>query len=170
MVVNVDIDGERLGPIAERARNFLVTVDDSEEAKLAMRFAAGRAAHVEGGGIILFHAIAPGDFQHWMAVAERMREEAWDEAKAMLEDLAAKLYAYSGVKPEIVLREGEPKEALLDFIKERDDLFALILASSPSGEPGPLVEYFSGPLIAGLPCPVVILPGTLEPEAIDRMV
>jgi len=170
MAVDVDIDGGRLGPIAERPRNFLVAVDESEEARLAIRFAAGRAAHVAGGGVILFYAIAPGDFQHWMAVAERMREEARDEAQAMLEDLAAKLYAYSGVKPEIVLREGDPKEALLDFIKERDDLFALILASSPSGEPGPLVDYFSGPLIASLPCPVVILPGTLNAEAIDQMV
>jgi len=171
MAVDAAIDeGRKLGPIAERPRNFLVAVDDSEECKLAVRFAAGRAAHVEGGGIILFRAVAPGDFQHWMAVAERMREEALDEAKAMLEDLGAKLYAYSGVKPEIVLREGKPKEALLDFIEERDDLFALILASSPSGEPGPLVEYFSGPLIARLPCPVVILPGTLDPETIDRMV
>jgi len=171
MAVDVGIDDEQsLGPIAERPRSFLVAVDDSDEAKLAIRFAAGRAAHVEGGGIILFHALAPGDFQHWMAVAERMREEAMAEAKAMLEDIAAKVYVYSGVKPEIVIREGEPKEELLNFLKERDDLFALILASSPAGEPGPLVEYFSGPLVASLPCPVVIVPGSLDPETIDQMV
>ncbi|MFQ5346305.1 MAG: universal stress protein [Rhodothalassiaceae bacterium] len=171
MSADIDIEGAtRLGPSLERPRNFLVVVDDSEEAKLAIRFAAGRAAHIEGGGIILFRALPPVDFQHWMAVADRMREEAHAEARALLEDLAAKVYAYAGVKPEIVIRDGNPKEVLVDFIKERDDLFALVLASSPAGDPGPLVDYFSGPLVASLPCPLVIIPGTLTPEEIDRMV
>lgn len=161
---------ERLGPIAPRPRMFLVVVDDSAEARLAIRFASGRAAHVEGGGIILFHALPPVDFQHWMAVAETMREEAMEQARIMLEDLAGKVYAWSGVKPEIALGEGKPGEALTEFMRGRDDLFALILASSPGSEPGPLVDYFSGPGVAGLPCPVVIVPGTLEPAEIDRMV
>lgn len=161
---------DRLGPIAARPRMFLVVVDDSAEARLAIRFASGRAAHVEGGGIILFHALAPVDFQHWMAVAETMREEAEETARAMLEDLAGKVYAWSGVKPEIAIREGKPGEALKAFMRSRDDLFALILAASPGGEPGPLVDYFSGPGVTDLPCPVVIVPGTLRPEDIDRMV
>ncbi|GAB4122140.1 MAG: universal stress protein [Rhodothalassiaceae bacterium] len=167
----IDMGEDRpLGPIAERSRNFVVVMDDSEESRLALRFAAGRAAHIEGGGVILFHAIPPGDFQHWVAVAERMREEAIEEAQAMLEQVAARIYAYSGIKPEIALCEGEPKEALLDFIKKRDDLFALVLAASAGEDPGPLVRYFSGPLVASLPCPVVIVPGTLDPESIDRLV
>lgn len=161
-----DTDGKN----AVRLRNFVVAVDDSEETLIAVRFASGRAGHIVGGGIILFRAIAPVDFQHWMAVAERMREEAMDETRAKLEDLAAKIYAYSGVKPEIVIREGNPKEELLAFIKERTDLFALVLAASPGGEPGPLVDYFSGPLAANLPCPVVIVPGKLKTDEIDRLV
>ncbi|GAK34744.1 universal stress protein A [Iodidimonas nitroreducens] len=159
-----------LGPIEDRPRNFVVVVDESEETRLAIRFASGRAGHIVGGGIILFHAVAPADFQHWMAVADRMRDEALAEARAMLEDVAAGIYAYSGVKPEIIVREGQPKEELYQFIKERQDLFALVLAASPGGEPGPLVDYFSGPLVAGLPCPVVIVPGSLDPESIDRLV
>lgn len=171
MPISLTMDDDKpLGPIADRARNFVVVMDDSDEARLALRFAAGRAAHIAGGGIILFHAIAPGDFQHWVAVAERMREEAIEESRAMLEQVAARIYAYSGVKPEIILREGHPKEALLAFIKERDDLFALVLAASAGEEPGPLVSYFSGPLAASLPCPVVIVPGKLDPATIDRLV
>ncbi|GER05905.1 universal stress protein A [Iodidimonas muriae] len=163
-------DHRSLGPISDHPRNFVVVVDESEEAQLAIRFASGRAGHIVGGGIILFHAVAPGDFQHWKAVADRMRDEGLSQAQAMLEDVAARIYAYSGVKPEIVVREGPPKEELHKFIKERQDLFALVLAASAGGEPGPLVDYFSGPMAANLPCPVVIVPGTLEPETIDRLV
>lgn len=162
--------GPTLGPIRERRRNFVVVVDDSAESRRAIRFASGRAAHVTGGAIILFRCLPPIDFQHWMAVAEKMREEAFAEAQAGMEDVAARIYAYSGVRPEIVIREGQPKEELARFMKERADLFALILASSATGEPGPLVDYFSGPMVSGLPCPVVIVPGTLDPETIDEMV
>lgn len=171
MAIDTDLMSERpLGPIEEHPRYFVVVVDGSPESKLAIRFASGRAAHVEGGRLILFHAIPPGDFQNWMAVAERMREEAREAAEDMLEEVAARVYAYSGVRPEIIIREGDPKEALLEFLKEREDIFALILAASAEGEPGPLVDYFSGPLIAHLPCPLVIIPGSLSPERIDRMV
>jgi len=170
MDFDLDINtGDHLGPMTARARNFVVVVDDSDESRLALRFATARAGHVEGGGIILFHAIPPGDFQHWVAVAEQLREEEREQARMLLEEAAGKIYAYSGVKPEIVIRDGNPREALLDFMQERDDLFALILASSASGEPGPLVEYFSGPLVANLPCPLVVIPGGLSPETIDRL-
>ncbi len=162
--------GARLIEEKERPRSFVVVIDGSPESELALRFASGRAAHVRGGRLILFHAIPPGDFQSWMAVAEHMREERLAEAEEMLEEVAARVYAYSGVRPEIVIREGEPKAVLLDFLKEREDLFALILGASPTGDPGPLVDYFSGPLVAELPCPLVIIPGSLSPERIDEMV
>lgn len=163
-------DSPSLGPMSERARMFLVVADGSPESDVAIRFAAGRAAHLKGGGVALFHAIPPGGFQHWMTVAERMREESLDDARTMLEGIAASVYAYSGVRPEIVIREGQPKEELLTFMDERDDLFALILGASTGDEPGPLVDYFSGPLLSRLKCPVVIVPGALTRDQIDAMV
>lgn len=151
-------------------RKFLVVADGSAESDVAIRFAAGRAAHVGGGRLVLFHAIPPTDFEHWMAVADRMREEALEEAEALLGDMADRLKADWGIEPEIVVREGQPKEALRKYVEECPGLFALILGASAQGEPGPLVEYFSGPLAGSLSCPVVIVPGALTPDQIDAMV
>ena len=171
MAMPAQLDAESpLGPISDRARQFLVVVDGSPESWVAIRFAAGRAAHVHGGGLILFHVIPPGDFQHWMAVAERMREEAREEAEALLGEVASQVSAYAGLQPDVVIREGQPKEELQAFIEDRDDVFVLILGANAEGDPGPLVDYFSGPLVGSLKCPVMIVPGAMSNEAIDAMV
>jgi len=151
-------------------RRFLVVVDDSPESRLAVRFAAGRAAHVGGGRLVLFHVIPPTDFEHWVAVADRMREEALDEAEDLVGRIADELKAEWGITPEIVVREGQPREMLRDYVQECPHLFALILGANSGNDPGPLVEYFSGPVAGSLPCPVVIVPGGMTAEQIDAIV
>jgi len=158
--------GKRL---RRRRRRFLVVIDDSPEARVSLHFASARAAHVDGGTLVLFHTIAPGGFQHWVAVEDRMKEEARAAARELLKGIAAKVEADYGIRPEVVLLEGNPKEELLKYIGEAEDLFALFLGAHPQGEPGPLVDYFSGPLVGSLKCPVVIVPGSLTGAQIDAM-
>jgi nucleotide-binding universal stress UspA family protein len=156
-------------PIKKRSRKLLVVVDDSPESKVAIRFAAARAGHITGGGLILFHCIRPGEFQHWVAVADRMREEAYEEARALLGDMSSRLEAYCGVKPETVIVEGEPKDALRDFIDDRDDLFGLVLGAGSEGGPGPLVDYFAGELVGNMRCPVMLVPGSMTYDQVDSI-
>ncbi|MEE8370640.1 MAG: universal stress protein [Sphingomonadales bacterium] len=156
-------------PIVQRKRKFLVVVDHSPESRVAIRFASGRAAHVEGGVLVLIHVIPPAEFQHWMAVEDHLREESYAKAEKLLSGIADEVYDYTGTMPVIAMLEGQPKEALEKFLDEEEDLFALFLASSTDGDPGPLVNYFSGPLSGTLHCPVVIVPGCLSDEEIDDM-
>jgi len=88
-----------------RIRKFLVYVDDTPECRLALRFACRRAKHT-GGGVTLLRVVVPGDFQHWMAVEDRMREEALEEAEQLLHNLAGEVNESSGIMPELVVREG----------------------------------------------------------------
>ena len=157
-------------PLVQHKRKFLVVVDDSPECRVALRFASGRASHVEGGAVVLFHVIAPAKFQHWVAVENKMREESLEEATALLEEIATEQFSYCGVRPEYVILEGEPEQELLAYMEKTDDLFALILGASEEGDPGPLVNYFSGPQAGKLKCPVVIVPGGLSNEEIDFLV
>jgi len=156
-------------PIKKRLRKLLVVVDDSPESKVAIRFAAARAAHITGGELILFHCIRPGEFQHWVAVADRMREEAYEEAHALLNEVAERLNNYCGVSPEIVIVDGEPKDELKTFILSQLDIFGLVLGAGAQGEPGPLVDYFTGAEVGDLPCPVMLVPGTMTYEQVDSM-
>jgi len=167
----VDIDEIR-GPIRsvpKRRRKLLVVVDGSPESKVAIRFAAARASHLTGGGLILFHCIRPGEFQHWMAVADRMREESYDEAHALLDEMAERLHAYSGVMPDIVIVEGEPQDELVTFLETQPDLFGLVLGAGADGGPGPLVDYFASSMVSDLPCPLILIPGNMTYEQVDAM-
>jgi len=156
-------------PIRKRLRKLIVVVDDSVESKVAIRFAAARAAHITGGGLILFHCIRPGEFQHWIGVADRMREEAHENAKELLTDVAEKLHAYCGVTAEIKIVEGEPSVEVLKYILLQQDIFGLVLGAGAEGEPGPLVDYFSGAEISNLTCPVMLVPGSMTYEQVDAM-
>ena len=156
-------------PIKKRVRKLLVVVDDSVESKVAIRFAAARAAHITGGGLILFHCIRPGEFQHWIGVADRMREEAREDAFTLLTQVAEKLHAYCGVDPAIEVAEGEPQVELLKFIRTQDDIFGLVLGAGGEAERGPLVDYFTGAEISGLTCPVILVPGGMTNDQVDSM-
>jgi hypothetical protein len=157
-------------PIVERKRKFLVVIDDSPECKKAMRFASGRASHVEGGGLVLFHVLPDVEFQHWMGVADRMKEEAFEEAELLIKKFADEVFEYCGVHAEIVIREGNNREELEKYVQETDDLFALFLGACSEGDVGPLVHYFAGELVGHLKCPVVVVPGGLEDALIDELV
>ena len=48
-------------------------------------------------------------------------------------------------------------------------LAPLVLGAAAEGTPGPLVSHFSGNAASSLPCPLVIVPGQLSDEALDRL-
>ena len=176
LVAMADTDKEHSqeihGPIRpprKRLRKLVVVVDDSPESKIAIRFAAARASHITGGGLILFHCIRPGEFQHWLGVADRMRDEAYDDAEDLLNKVAKSLNDYCGITPRVIVVEGEPSEEILKFIESEQDIFGLVLGAGAEGEPGPLVDYFSGAEICALPCPVMLVPGSMTHDQVDAM-
>ena len=156
-------------PIAERRRRFVVVVDNTPECHVAIHFAALRAAHVEGGQLVFFHVVPPAEFQHWMAVEDRMREESIEEAHEALAREARDVREIVDLEPEMIVRSGNVKDELQTFIEEEDDIFALFLGANAEGDPGPLVQYFCGNLSGSLKCPVVIIPGGLTDEQVQAM-
>ena len=79
-------------------RVFLVVVDETEEMKVALRFACQRARRT-GGRVALLYVIEPAEFQHWMAVEDLMREEARSEGEQLLQRLAAQVNELVGTIP-----------------------------------------------------------------------
>ena len=98
-------------------RKFLVVLDDTRECLNAMRYAAMRAAHT-GGGVTILSVIPPEEYQHWIGVAEIMRQEARDRIEAHFEVFAKWMRDRQGVDPELVIREGEPANEILDVIRK----------------------------------------------------
>ncbi|MDP6688895.1 MAG: universal stress protein [Alphaproteobacteria bacterium] len=148
-------------------RKFLCVVDDSPECRLALRFAFRRAART-GGGVILLYVIEPADFQHWMAVQNLMREEAREAAVEVLQTLADEVSQWSGIMPEIAIREGRKQDELLALLEDEPEIRLLVLgASAEKDGPGPLVTALAGPMSANMRVPVTVVPGNLSIEQID---
>jgi nucleotide-binding universal stress UspA family protein len=149
-------------------RSYLVVVDDSAEAQVALRYAARRAART-GGSVEILTIIPPQEFVQWGGVQAAMEEEARLRAEAMAVQAASAIDEEAGVQRSVIVRQGEPVKAIADLLKERDDIAALVLAAAAEGGPGPLIEHFSGAVAGTLPCPLVIVPGRLEETALDRL-
>jgi nucleotide-binding universal stress UspA family protein len=155
--------------VTAHPRVFLVVVDDSEEMRVALRFAGQRARHT-GGRVALFRAIEPVEFQHWMGVGELMREEARQEAEALMERMSEQVVEMTGAIPIIYLREGTTREELMNLIDEENSISVLVLgAAAKSDNPGPLISYLSSKGAARLRIPITIVPGSLTDDEIDAL-
>src|SRR6478752_456524 len=92
-------------PFSPAKRKFLAVVDQTEESRVALRFAARRAQHTDGL-VSLLYVIPPADFQQWAGVERKMREEAREEAERALHEAAKTINDIVGSTPELVIREG----------------------------------------------------------------
>ena len=151
-----------------RTRTYLVVIDDSPEARVALRFAARRAAKT-GGQIEVLAVIEPQDFVQWGGVQAAMEEEQKLRIEGIVSSSVGEMMDESGLKASIVVRQGEPVKVVREFIGSREEVAALVLGAAPSGHPGPLVADFTGADAGQLPCPVMIIPGSLTDERLEQL-
>lgn len=149
-------------------RTYLAVVDETDEAALALRFAARRAAKT-GGSVLVLALIEPAEFVQWGGVQATIEEEARQRAEALVASASGTLVEEAGIRPSITVRQGEPVQVVRALLAENDQIAALVLGAAASGAPGPLVSYFAGTDAGKLPCPVMIIPGSLTREAVDRL-
>lgn len=150
-------------------RVFLCVIDSTAEVHQALRFAARRAMR-SGGRVALLYVIEPGDFQHWMAVAEKMREERRAEAERVLNERAAEVQEITGKMPVLYVREGSTRDEVVKLIEEEPTMSVLVLgAGTDKKGPGPLVSSIAGKLSGRFPIPITVVPGNLTDEQIDAL-
>lgn len=149
-------------------RTYLVVIDDTAEAEIALRFAARRAAKT-GGSVEILALIPQPEFVAWGAVQATIESEARDHAEAVVKQAIDTLATENTLQPVIRVKQGDPVAAIRETLAENPDIGALVLAAAASGNPGPLVSHFAGADSGTLPCPVMIIPGSLTTEALDRL-
>ena len=147
-------------------RVYLVIIDETEEARLALRFAARRAADT-GGAVHILALVPRQQFNAFGGVQATIEEEARDRAEVMATGAAGELFSESGKMPQIAVRVGDGHGVIKEYLEEHPEVAALVLAAA-QGNPGPLVTHFSANA-GSLPCPVFIVPGSLTDEEIDRL-
>lgn len=149
-------------------RTYLVVIDESPEAEIALRFAARRAVKT-GGNVEILALIPKPDFVQWGGVQATIEEEARTRAEALVTGAAGTLLQESGINPSLTVREGDGAKIVREMIEANPEIAALVLGAAATGAPGPLVTHFSGTDAGKLSVPVMIIPGSLDREGIDRL-
>jgi len=149
-------------------RTYLVVVDDSDEARVALRFAARRASKTSGRVEVL-GIVEPQDFVQFGGVQAAIEEEQRLRIQGVVSSAIGELLDESGVEASIIVQQGDPVRSVRDYVGERGEVAALVLGAAPSGSPGPLVAHFTGNDAGKLPCPVMIIPGSLSDERLEQL-
>lgn len=150
-------------------RVFLVVVDETPEQRIAVHYAARRAAHT-GGRLALLYVIEPTELQHFRAIEELARAERREEAEELLHRLCDEIAPIAGSMPMVYIREGRRRDELIGLISEEPTISILVLAAGTGTEgPGPLVSYLTGKPAARLRIPITIVPGGLTIEQVDAL-
>jgi nucleotide-binding universal stress UspA family protein len=153
---------------ADNLRTYLVVIDDSPEASVALRFAARRAAKTNGRVEVLA-VIEPQDFVQWGGVQAAFEEEQRMRIEGIVSSSVGETLDESGVEASVVVLHGEPVKVVREHIGKRQEVAALVLGAAPSGDPGPLVAHFTGNDAGKLPCPVMLIPGSLSDERLEQL-
>src|SRR5919112_6565150 len=128
---------------AEAKRTYLVVVDDSEEARVALRFAARRAAKT-GGRVEVLGIVEPQDFVQFGGVQATIEQEQTLRIEGVVSSAIGELLDESGVEANVIVQQGDPVRTVRDYVGERTEVAALVLGAASSGSPGPLVVHFTG--------------------------
>jgi len=148
---------------------FLCVVDNSPELSPALRFSCQRAKRV-GGRVALAYVIEPAEFQHWLGVGALMKEEAREEAEALLSVAADKVLECSQKMPMIFILEGNTAEELIKLVDEDRSISLLVLGAAIGKDgPGPLVSYLIDKAAGKMHVPITVVPGNLSDEDIDSI-
>ena len=149
-------------------RTYLVVIDETEEARLAVRFASRRAAKT-GGAVHILALVEQAAFVAWGGVQATMEAEALSHAEELVTAAAGAKLVELGTRPEITVKAGEGVDVVRAMLNDHPEIAALVLGAAAQGAPGPLVMHFTGNGAGSLRCPVMVIPGSLDDAAIDEL-
>ena len=148
---------------------FLVCVDDSEECKIALKFACMRAKNTKGS-VVLLYVIEPQDLMHFVGVENIMKSEAYAKADEILKSLKSEVDINFGLNIECKIEKGHKFDKIVDFINQDDTISILVLGAAPEGKgTNDLVQRFSMALTTSIHIPLTVVPGNLTDEELKRI-
>lgn len=149
-------------------RVYLVIMDETEESLVALRFATRRAAKT-GGAVHLVALIEQQPFVAFAGVQATIEEEARERAQQVAATAAGSVLSDGGQMPVISVKQGDGTKVVREYLTEHPEISALVLGAACEDGPGPLIAHFTGAAAGSLPCPVFVVPGSLNDEDIDRL-
>lgn len=153
-----------------KSPQFLVCVDGKEESFIALHFACRKAMSC-GGEVNLLNVIEPVDGQSIFSVNDKIKGERIHEAKNILADFSFLAESLMDKKPNIIIKEGNVGAEIIKSASCPDLAISMMVlgAVSDSAGHGRLISWLSAQMGDELHVPIMIVPGNLSDEEIDRL-
>lgn len=150
--------------------SYLVCANEKKHSEVALRFACKRAAR-HNASITLLYVINPMDYNTVFSVADVIKEDRREQAKTLLNDLTKKVALWCGQPVHTVIREGKIAEEIVAEINSNERISLLLLGVSADGSStkGKLLPQLSNELGNSYHIPLLLIPGNLTDEQIDRL-
>ena len=148
-------------------RIYLVVMDETEEARHALRFAALRAKKT-GGSVHILALVPQQTFNAFGGVQATIEQEARDRAEVMANNAAGNIFGEMGKMPVITVKPGSPADVITKYLDEHGEIAALVLGTAKEGGKDPLVQHFAA-RASFLPCPLYLVPGGLTKERLEEL-
>src|SRR6266566_785262 len=103
---------------AEAKRTYLVVVDDSAESRVALRFAARRAAKT-GGTIEILGIVEPQDFVQFGGVQNAIEEEQRLRIEGVVSSAVGEILDEAGMEAKIIIRSGDAVRSVREYLEGR---------------------------------------------------
>lgn len=140
-------------------KRLLLCVNDDDYSRNAMVFAC-EIAKAKKHEIALLHVLQPADYQGFGAVADKIRAEQKENAKALLKELSAEVEKRIKKRPKILMREGAIEEEIIDTIEQQKNISMLITGcAADSNFKSKTIPALVGQLGQKLLVPTLIVPG-----------
>ena len=150
-------------------KNYLVIIDESDELKNAIYFAAKRSA-VNNADLIMLYVVRPAVNTEWASVSNLIEQEETSEGKKISRLWSAVVEEKFKIKPKIIIKMGDKVDEIIKFLKEDKTIRFLVLASSIDNDnPGPIIKSLSKKM-NDLSVPLVIIPGLISEKELDNLI
>lgn len=149
-------------------RTYLVVIDDTAESEMALRFAARRALKT-GGSVEILIVMDRTEFVAWGDIQAEIEDEAREQAEAVVARALDMLGEEGQLQSRITVKRGKTATVIREAIAANREIAALVLGAAPGSNPGPLVSHFAGSEAGNLDVPIMLVPGALDRDALDRL-
>jgi nucleotide-binding universal stress UspA family protein len=155
-----DLLNESLIDLPNKPLHFLVCVDAKKESETALRMACIKAVK-RCGQIDILHVVEPSANETLFGVSDKIRIEKMNEAQNLLSKLTIIAEQITGIKPNVILQEGEIGETILKICANQPDINLIVLGVANGGTRGKLIAWLAAQLGEKLIMPMLLVPGNL---------
>lgn len=150
-------------------RLFLVVVEESEDAEIALQYACLRAK-ASGGRVALLAIMEKPDMQQWGGIEEIMRAEKREECEQLLLQKSRIVMEMTNRYAACYLREGDKADELFKLLNE-EHVFSILVLGAAAGTkgPGPITSKLASKGFLNVPVPITIVPGNLSEEDLHTL-